>query len=121
RVRFGGARLLGSGEQRGRSRPTFATRTADPRPTNTLSLSPLHSPTGSVMLDGTGYQFLARVFVMRKLPLDRQRKWFGLGLLALIVAGVVWHFSPGLPVLFGPSASASAKQAGYELFVHEWQ
>ena len=58
---------------------------------------------------------------MRKLPADRRRKWFGIGLLLLVAAGVVWHFSPGLPVLFGPSASASAKQAGYELFTHEWQ
>ena len=42
------------------------------------------------------------------------RKWFGLGLLAIIVLGLVWHFSPGLPVLFGPWASASTKQAGLD-------
>ena len=58
---------------------------------------------------------------MRKPPLSRTRKWFGLGLLALLILGLVWHFSPGLPVLFGPWASASTKQAGLELFVHDWQ
>jgi hypothetical protein len=61
------------------------------------------------------------VTVMRKPPLSRTRKWFGLGLLALLILGLVWHFSPGLPVLFGPWASASTKQAGLELFVHDWQ
>src|SRR5262249_41417177 len=58
---------------------------------------------------------------MRQTSISRNRKWFGLGLLALLVLGLVWHFSPGLPVLFGPWASASTKQAGMELFVHEWQ
>src|SRR5436309_14173089 len=57
----------------------------------------------------------------RKLPMHRNRKWFGLGLLALVALGLAWHFSPGLPVLFGPSASAATKQAGYELFTHEWE
>jgi CxxC motif-containing protein (DUF1111 family) len=36
------------------------------------------------------------------------------------VAAVAWHFSPGLPVLWGPSASAAEKAAGKELFEHEW-
>src|SRR5579859_7649218 len=58
---------------------------------------------------------------MRKRPISVTRKWFGLGLFALVILGLVWHFSPGLPVLFGPWASASTKQAGMELFVHEWQ
>jgi mono/diheme cytochrome c family protein len=58
---------------------------------------------------------------MRRRTLEIQRKWFGFGLLALIVLAVLWHFSPGLPVLFGPYASASSKQAGLELFMHEWQ
>src|SRR5262245_8993739 len=58
---------------------------------------------------------------MRKTPISRNRKWLGLALLALVVLALVWHFSPGLPVLFGPWASASTKQAGMELFVHEWQ
>lgn len=58
---------------------------------------------------------------MSKLPIDIRRKWFGLGLAGLVTIAVLWFFSPGLPVLFGPSASASTKQAGYELFAHEWQ
>src|SRR5262249_50889659 len=59
--------------------------------------------------------------LMLKLPLQQQRKWFGIGLAALALLGVAWPFSPGLPVMFGPSASAKTKQAGYELFAHEWQ
>src|SRR5262249_54294146 len=58
---------------------------------------------------------------MSKLTLQQQRKWFALALAAVAGSGIAWHLSPGLPVLFGPRASASAKQAGYELFVHEWQ
>lgn len=58
---------------------------------------------------------------MRQLPLQTQRKWFALGLVVVFALGLTWHFSPGLPVIFGPYASASTKQAGYELFVHEWQ
>jgi hypothetical protein len=49
---------------------------------------------------------------MRKTSTSTNRKWFGLGLVALLVLGLVWHFSPGLPVLFGPWASVSTKQAG---------
>ncbi len=58
---------------------------------------------------------------MRKLPLHQQRKWFALGLAVVLGLGLAWTFSPGLPVMFGPYASASTKQAGYELFMHEWQ
>lgn len=58
---------------------------------------------------------------MRRLPLNTQRKWFAIGLMVVFGLGLAWHFSPGLPVMFGPYASASTKQAGYELFVHEWQ
>jgi CxxC motif-containing protein (DUF1111 family) len=58
---------------------------------------------------------------MRRRTLETQRKWFGLGLLAVIVIAILWHFSPGLPVLFGPWASASTRQAGQELFTREWQ
>src|SRR5262245_26634560 len=59
--------------------------------------------------------------VMQRRTLERQRKWFGLGLLAIIVLALLWHFSPGLPVIFGPYASASTRQAGLELFTHEWE
>src|SRR5262245_61337674 len=58
---------------------------------------------------------------MQRRTLEIQRKWFGFGLLAVIVLAVLWHFSPGLPVIFGPYASASTRQAGLELFTHEWQ
>jgi CxxC motif-containing protein (DUF1111 family) len=65
--------------------------------------------------------FMHKVRAMRKLPLHQKRKWFGIGLVSLLGIGVAWHFSPGLPVMFGPSASAKTKQAGYELFTHEWE
>jgi CxxC motif-containing protein (DUF1111 family) len=58
---------------------------------------------------------------MRTSKFERQRKWFGIGLIAVIVLAILWHFSPGLPVLFGPYASASTRQAGLELFTHEWE
>ena len=32
----------------------------------------------------------------------------------------MWFFSPGLPVLWGPRASAETKAAGQTLFEHEW-
>jgi mono/diheme cytochrome c family protein len=36
-------------------------------------------------------------------------------------AALAYLFSPGLPVLWGPWASAAAKEAGRDLFEHEWQ
>jgi mono/diheme cytochrome c family protein len=57
---------------------------------------------------------------MRMTSLERQRRWFGRALLAGSCLGIVWFFSPGLPVWFGPWASAATKQAGRELFIHEW-
>jgi CxxC motif-containing protein (DUF1111 family) len=53
--------------------------------------------------------------------LDRVRRWVGVGALALLAAVVAWYFSPGLPVLWGPWASARAKEEGQKLFAHEWQ
>jgi CxxC motif-containing protein (DUF1111 family) len=58
---------------------------------------------------------------MSRIPLERRRKWFGLALFAALLLGLAWHFSPGLPVMFGPSASAATRHAGQELFEHEWQ
>lgn len=58
---------------------------------------------------------------MRRIPLHQQRKWFALGLVVVLGLGIAWNFSPGLPVMIGPYASASTKQAGFELFMHEWQ
>ncbi len=57
---------------------------------------------------------------MRRISMERRRKWFGIGILAVVVLAIAWHFSPGLPVIFGPSASAATREAGQELFTHEW-
>jgi mono/diheme cytochrome c family protein len=62
-----------------------------------------------------------RPIAMRKLPLQTRRNLFALGLALVFGLGLAWHFSSGIPVIFGPHASASTRQAGYELFVHEWQ
>jgi CxxC motif-containing protein (DUF1111 family) len=37
------------------------------------------------------------------------------------VAGIAWILTPGLPVLRAPQASANQKQAGLELFNHDWK
>lgn len=58
---------------------------------------------------------------MRKVHIERTRKWFAITLLLVIVLALVWHFSPGLPVLIGPYASAKTRAAGQELFTHEWE
>lgn len=52
--------------------------------------------------------------------LERQRRLVGWGVVAAFWLAVLWFVSPGLPVLFGPSASAAVREAGRELFVHEW-
>ncbi|HXG09113.1 MAG TPA: di-heme oxidoredictase family protein [Gemmataceae bacterium] len=53
--------------------------------------------------------------------LDRQRKRFTVVALLVLAAALVWFFSPGLPVLWGPWASAEERAAGKALFEHEWQ
>ncbi len=64
---------------------------------------------------------------MRRKPKSRgpslahQRRWFGGALLLSIWVAILWFVSPGLPVLFGPWASAATREAGRELFEHEWQ
>ena len=58
---------------------------------------------------------------MARLTLARQRQLvWTLGIVALIGIGL-WVWSPGLPVIWGPSARASDIAAGQELFEHEWQ
>jgi mono/diheme cytochrome c family protein len=57
---------------------------------------------------------------MSRLSLSAQRRLFGWGLLTAVVAVALWVWSPGLPILFGPSARAADIQAGRELFEHEW-
>jgi CxxC motif-containing protein (DUF1111 family) len=50
-----------------------------------------------------------------------QRRVAGLSALAVAAVAVYWHFfSDGLPVVWGPSASAAEIAEGRELFEHEW-
>jgi mono/diheme cytochrome c family protein len=58
---------------------------------------------------------------MRGMHLHQQRRRFGLAMGLMLVFFAFWCFSPGIPVLWGPYARASVKEAGRELFVHEWQ
>ncbi|MEO2091937.1 MAG: di-heme oxidoredictase family protein [Gemmataceae bacterium] len=53
-------------------------------------------------------------------PSMKRRLVGGLALAGLTVGGYWWGFSDGLPVWFGPSASAAEVAAGRELFEHEW-
>jgi len=57
---------------------------------------------------------------MRRLSLARQRQIFVWGTLATLILGGLWVWSPGLPVIWGPSARASHVAEGRELFEHEW-
>jgi CxxC motif-containing protein (DUF1111 family) len=51
----------------------------------------------------------------------RRRRWIGLGILGLVIVIVYWSFFfDGIPVIWGPSASASEIASGRELFEHEW-
>ncbi len=58
---------------------------------------------------------------MSRLTIHRQRRWVALiGGFSLVV-GVYWFFfSAGLPVMWGPRASAADASAGRDLFEHEW-
>jgi mono/diheme cytochrome c family protein len=53
--------------------------------------------------------------------LARGRKRFTLALVGCAAVALAYFFTPGLPVLWGPWARASTKEAGRELFEHEWQ
>jgi CxxC motif-containing protein (DUF1111 family) len=53
--------------------------------------------------------------------LSRGRKRVGVVGSVAIATVLVWTFSPGLPVLWGPRADASTKAAGLALFEHSWQ
>ncbi|MDB5308401.1 MAG: thiol oxidoreductase-like protein [Gemmataceae bacterium] len=58
---------------------------------------------------------------MRRLSPTGQRRLFGLGVLGLGALVVYWNFfSDGLPIFWGPSASAAEMAAGRDLFEHEW-
>jgi CxxC motif-containing protein (DUF1111 family) len=53
--------------------------------------------------------------------LARSRRRASLVVLVLGGLAIFWFFSPGLPVLIGPWATAGAKAEGKALFEHEWQ
>ncbi len=56
-----------------------------------------------------------------RMSLRTQRRIFGFSMLGVMSVVFYWQFfSNGLPVWWGPSASAAEKAAGHELFVHEW-
>src|SRR6516225_1401343 len=59
-------------------------------------------------------------FITSGNALHRQRRIAGWVLLATAWLGIFWFLAPGLPVLWGPWASAATKEAGRELFEHEW-
>jgi CxxC motif-containing protein (DUF1111 family) len=54
-------------------------------------------------------------------PLMRMRRRVGAGMFCVGVVGVLWMMTPGMPVLRGPSAPAELRQAGLQLFEHEWE
>lgn len=59
-------------------------------------------------------------FLLRLSPTG-QRRLFGLGLLGASAFAIFWFFfSDGLPIIWGPRASAADVAAGRELFEHEW-
>jgi CxxC motif-containing protein (DUF1111 family) len=54
-------------------------------------------------------------------PLARVRRRWGLAFLGITGLWIVWTQTPGIPVLWAPTATAELKAAGLELFEHEWQ
>jgi len=54
-------------------------------------------------------------------PLDPMRRRINFCLLAVSVMGAAWFFSPGIPVLFKPTARESVRIEGHTLFVRDWQ
>jgi CxxC motif-containing protein (DUF1111 family) len=58
---------------------------------------------------------------MRKLSLSGQRRVIWCGFLLFAAIFTYWYlFSDGLPIIWGPTASAADIAAGQELFEHEW-
>src|SRR4051812_46288633 len=59
---------------------------------------------------------------MRRLSPTGQRRLAGFSVLAVAAVAAFWFFfSDGLPILWGPYASASEIAEGQELFEHEWE
>jgi CxxC motif-containing protein (DUF1111 family) len=56
-----------------------------------------------------------------RLTFDRLRRRVAIGAGILAGAWLVWMVAPAVPVLTEPRARPSVRQAGLELFVHEWQ
>ncbi|HEY1375151.1 MAG TPA: di-heme oxidoredictase family protein [Gemmataceae bacterium] len=59
-------------------------------------------------------------FTNRNNALHRQRRIAGWVMLLTAWLAILWFLSPGIPVLWGPWASAATKEAGRGLFEHEW-
>jgi CxxC motif-containing protein (DUF1111 family) len=57
----------------------------------------------------------------RSTSLQRGRRIGAAVSVLLLGSGLIWSFGPGLPVYWGPSASAAAKTEGRNLFLHEWE
>jgi CxxC motif-containing protein (DUF1111 family) len=57
---------------------------------------------------------------MSRLSLADQRKLVGFGMTAAFGVALFWVFSPSVGLWWGPYASAATKEAGRELFEHEW-
>src|SRR5688572_8451390 len=53
-------------------------------------------------------------------PIGRIRRWLGYGVVLALGLGSAWFLSPGLPVWWGPRASAREREAGQILFEREW-
>ena len=62
-----------------------------------------------------------REAILDYLTPGRIRKGVGLALLVAVLGALgCWLAADGIPVLWGPMATASDKQAGRDLFEHEW-
>src|SRR5579871_6718199 len=58
---------------------------------------------------------------MTRHPQERIRRMIGVTLFLAFAGLIGYHFGPGIPVLWGPSASAASRDAGAVLFEHEWE
>lgn len=53
--------------------------------------------------------------------LSETRRWVGLALTVIVGTATAWAVTPGLPIWWGPRASAEVRARGMDLFEHEWQ
>jgi CxxC motif-containing protein (DUF1111 family) len=65
--------------------------------------------------------FFGGGFTMIGSGFARVRKWVAFGISVILASWLLWAFSPGMPVLRGPHASAQVKEAGLTIFEHEWK